>query len=91
MAHAVAKIVVPTISAGLLEPATTLIPMIVAGIKVMQPVFRAKKVHIASVASLGFLLSFCNSCMAFKPNGVAAFPRPIIFALRFITMAPIAG
>jgi hypothetical protein len=29
--------------------------------------------------------------MAFKPNGVAALPKPSAFAAMFITIAPIAG
>ena len=29
--------------------------------------------------------------MAFKPNGVAAFPSPSMLVAKFITMAPMAG
>jgi hypothetical protein len=38
-----------------------------------------------------FGLISCNSCMAFKPKGVAALPKPKILADIFKTMEPIAG
>jgi hypothetical protein len=47
MAIAVAIIQGPTITTGCAEFIASLIPIIVAGSKVMQEVFNAKKVHIA--------------------------------------------
>src|SRR5665647_2822563 len=92
MAQLVAKMQAPTISVGFDEENDSLIPIIVAGIKVMQEVLRAMKVHMASDASCWTpRLSCCNSCMAFIPKGVAALPKPNILALRFRIIAPMAG
>jgi len=81
----------PTISEGFLEPAEALNAISVAGTIVTLDVFIAKKVHIASVAVSGLSFSRCNSCMAFNPKGVAAFPKPSILALKFIKIHPNAG
>lgn len=78
-------------SVGFREPLAALRPMIVVGTRVMLEVFMARKVHMASVAVSGSLLSFCISAIAFNPKGVAALPKPSRFALMFISMAPIAG
>jgi hypothetical protein len=81
----------PTISTGFEEENASLIPIIVAGIKVIQEVFNAINVHIASDASGLLWFNSCNSCMAFIPKGVAAFPKPSMLALRFRIIAPMAG
>ena len=91
MAMLVANMHGPTISVGLADPKESLTPIIVAGIKVIQEVFKAKKVHMAVEASSESLFKVCSSCMAFMPNGVAALPSPSILALKLRIMAPIAG
>ena len=68
MAILVAKIQGPTISVGLADPNESLTPIIVAGIRVIHEVFRAKKVHMAVEASSEFWFKVCNSCMAFIPK-----------------------
>lgn len=51
MAKVVANTVGAIISPGFAEPAAILMPIMVAGIRVMQEVFKARKVHMASLAS----------------------------------------
>jgi hypothetical protein len=91
MEQLVAKIVAPTISVGLAELKLTRTAIMVAGIKVIQEVFSARKVHIPSEASLRPPFNFCSSCMAFNPKGVAAEPKPRMLADRFMMMAPRAA
>src|SRR5690606_39956847 len=80
-----------TISVGLADWAEARRAMTVAGISVTLEVLRARKVHMASVARSGVSFNFWSSCMALRPKGVAACPRPSMLALRFIRMAPRAG
>src|SRR4051812_18684597 len=87
----VARNAVPTIAVGFFEPATARMPTAVAGISWIEAVLIARKVHIALVAVPGCGLSFCSSDIARKPSGVAALPRPSMFAAIFITIEPIAG
>src|SRR5665648_651416 len=91
IAHPVATIVVPIISVGLREPACIRTAITVAGISVIQEVFKARKVIIAGLATSGVEFSFWSSCIAFSPKGVAALPKPKILALKFIIIAPSAG
>jgi hypothetical protein len=87
----VANKTAPIISEGFCEPVDALNAINVAGTIVTLDVFIAKNVHMASVAVSGLSFSRCNSCMAFRPKGVAAFPKPNILALKFIKMQPKAG
>ena len=68
------------IAVGLLEPYASLRAIIVVGIIVTPAVFKTKKVIIAfeAVSFLEFI--FWSSLIALKPKGVAALPRPSIFA-----------
>ena len=49
---------------------------------------RNKICALLAVSLLGF--SCCKSCIAFKPNGVAALSNPKKFAERFMVIEPIA-
>ena len=51
----------------------------------------ARKLHIALVAVPGRVFSDSKSFIARKPKGVAALPKPNIFAAMFINIEPIAG
>jgi hypothetical protein len=83
--------VVPTISAGLRELKFIRMAIKVAGIKVTLDVFSASSVHIAVLAFSLSGLSFCSSCMALMPIGVAALPKPRMFALILDMIYPNAG
>jgi hypothetical protein len=83
--------VVPTISAGLIELKFIRMAIRVVGIRVILDVFNASSVHIAVLALSLSGLSFCSSCMALMPIGVAALPRPRMFALILDMMYPSAG
>ena len=72
----------PTMSVGVAAPIADLNAMMVIGTRVVPVVHKTKKVHIAGVAFFFSLFKVCNCCMAFIPKGVAAFPRPSIFAPR---------
>ena len=77
---------------GSAEPAAWRTAMVPKGGKiVMALVLIARKSTMAFVATPGIVLSRASSDMAFKPKGVAALPRPIMFEDMFITMAPMAG
>jgi len=65
--------------------------MSVVGTSVMLDVLIASSVHMAGVAVFGSGFSFCSSCIALMPIGVAALPSPSRFALMFDMMYPIAG
>jgi len=54
-------------------------------------VLTARKRAIESDATALLGLSFCSSCIALRPNGVAAFPSPSTFVDMFMTIALIAG
>lgn len=58
----------------------------VVGTSVMLDVLSASSVHIAGVAVAGSGFSFCSSCIALMPIGVAALPRPRMLALMLLMM-----
>ena len=82
---------VPMMIAGCELPAVARKAIAVAGINVIPAVLIARNVHIALVAVPLSLFKVSSSSIAFKPNGVAAFPNPSILADMFITIEPIAG
>ena len=82
---------VAMIIVGSALPAAARIAIAVAGIIVIPAVLIAKKVTIEFVAVPLFVFNVSNSSIAFKPKGVAAFPKPSIFAEMFITIDPTAG
>src|SRR4029077_10480094 len=90
-AHKVASSAVPTMAVGLVEPDAARMAMAVIGINCTELVLIARKVHIAFVATPGCGLSVSRSRIARKPRGVAALPRPSMFAAMFMTIDPIAG
>src|SRR5205823_7987029 len=90
-AHAVAMIEVPTIAEGFVDLLAARIAMAVTGMSWTELVLMARNVHIALVAVPGRGLSDSRSFMARSPSGVAAFPRPSMFAAMFISIEPIAG
>ena len=51
----------------------------------------ARNITMALLAVSLSGLSDCSSSMAFRPSGVAAFPRPNILADMLSTMEPMAG
>ena len=79
------------LAVGRVEPAATKIAIAVVGISCTDAVLIARNVHMALVAAPGCGLSDSRSRIARKPSGVAAFPRPSMFAAMFISIAPIAG
>ena len=90
-AQSVASSAVPTIAVGRVDPDAARIAIAVAGINCTELVLIARNVHIALLATPGRGLSDSRSRIARKPSGVAAFPRPSMFADMFITIEPIAG
>lgn len=86
MEREVAKSEEITIVSGLAEPSEARMATMVVGIRVTLEVLMAKKVHIASEASLEWPFNSCSSFMAFKPKGVAALPNPKRLALTFMVM-----
>ena len=76
---------------GRVDPDAARIAIAVAGINCTELVLIARNVHIAFVATPARGLSVSRSRIARKPRGVAAFPRPSMFADMFITIDPIAG
>src|SRR5690625_7239046 len=82
--------VVPTISVGETESYCILIAMTVVGIIVKPDVFRAKNVIIDRDAVSEPLNAFICS-IALIPIGVAALPKPKIFAVKLDKIYPIAG
>ena len=58
--------------------------MILIGINCRDDILRIRNEHISFVAVFLSGLSFCNSSIAFNPEGVAAQPRPNIFATIFV-------
>src|SRR5437016_3725186 len=89
-AQSVASSAVPTMAVGRVDPDAARIAIAVAGINCTELVLIARKVHIAFVATPGRGLSVSRSRIARKPSGVAALPRPSIFADMFTTIEPIA-
>ena len=77
----VVKIQAGIISVGFLALFKLLILITVVGIKVIDAVLITRKVIISFVAVSFLGLYSCILFMAFKPNGVAALPRPRIFII----------
>src|SRR3954463_15211112 len=90
-AHSVANKAVPTIAVGLVEPDAARIAIAVAGTSCTELVLIARNVHIAFEATPGRGLSVSRSRIARNPRGVAALPRPSMFAAMFMSIEPIAG
>ena len=90
-AHNVAKNAVPTMTVGLTDPAAARIAIAVAGINCTELVLIARNVHIAFDATPGRGFIDSKSRIARNPSGVAALPRPSMFAAMFINIEPIAG
>ena len=84
----VAITVAKTVSVGLVLPCISLRDITVVGIIVRPLVLSIKKVIILLVAVFLSLLSFCKAFIAFKPNGVAAFPSPNIFITTLLEIYP---
>ena len=78
-------------SLGLAALNCALYMITVMGIKVRPAAFKTRNIICAllAVSLLGF--SSCNSFIAFKPIGVAASPKPNIFADKFNIILPVAG
>lgn len=85
--HAVATIVAPMTAVGSVEPISALREIIVVGTKVRLDAVIMMKVHMASVGSAGVRLSDASCCMAARPRGVAAMPRPRRFAAMLAAMS----
>lgn len=81
----------PTILVGSADPWAARMAITVLGMSVTPAVLKAKKVHMASLASSPWGWSERISFIARSPRGVAALPSPNMFALRAIKMDPIAG
>src|SRR5713101_6687171 len=90
-AQSVAKNAVPTMTVGLADPEAAKIAIAVVGTNCTELVLIAKNVHIAFEATPGRGLSVSRSRIARRPSGVAALPRPSMFAAMFINIEPIAG
>ena len=71
---------------GSFEPNELLTEITVVGIICKEAVFKTINIIILSLSVSLFSFSFCNSFIAFKPSGVAAFPRPNILAIIFIVI-----
>ena len=57
--------------------------IMVVGIRVTPQVLITKKVIMLLEAVSLFLFKVCKDSMAFRPNGVAALPRPKTLAIIF--------
>ena len=90
-AQEVARMEVPTMAVGLVEPFAARMAIAVAGISWIELVLIARKVHMALVAVPGWGFSVSKSSIARKPSGVAALPNPRIPAAMLRTMEPMAG
>ena len=64
-----------------------LIAITVVGINCIDAVFNTIKVAMLSVILSLHGFFFCIVCIAFIPNGVAAFPIPSRFAIMFIVIS----
>ena len=90
-AQSVARKADGTIAVGFVDFATASRPIAVVGMSWIDAVLIARKVHIALEATPGRGLSFSSRLIARRPSGVAALPRPSMFAAMFMSIAPIAG
>ena len=78
-------------SAGLAAPLAILKAITPVGINVIPAVLRTRNMICALLAVSFWGFNSCNSCMAFKPTGVAALSKPSIFAEKFMIIEPFAG
>src|SRR4051812_24733459 len=90
-AQSVASNAVPTIAVGLVDPDAARMAIAVAGTNCTELVLIARNVHIAFEATPGRGFNVSRSRIARSPSGVAALPRPNMFAAMFINIEPIAG
>ena len=82
----VAMIAGKTMDEGLALPYWVLYAIMFTGINWSEEIFMTRKVHMALLAVFELLFSFDSSSMALRPAGVAAQPRPNIFAMIFVVM-----
>ena len=80
-----------TTSNGEVEPYFWRKMAVIVGISWMDAVFITVKIIMLRVATPGFLFFLLISFIAEMPSGVAALPRPRIFAVMFMQIARIAG
>ena len=78
-------------SVGLAAPPWARYIMMLMGIRQSPDELSTRNIIMASVAVSFLGLSFCISCMARSPMGVAALSRPSILAEMFMKIAPMAG
>ena len=90
-AHTDERNAVTTMAVGLFAPAVARMVIAISGRIWIEAVLSARKVTMALVAVPGRGLIASSRRMARRPSGVAALPRPSMFAAMFMTMAPIAG
>jgi len=67
-----------------------LMDITVVGTNCIHAAFNTKNSAISSLAVSLLILFLLSSSIAFIPKGVAAFDSPIIFAVKFIIIAPTA-
>ena len=78
-------------SAGLAAPSCARYVIIDTGTNVNPLVTSTRNIIIEFDAFVLSLFDSCNSCIACRPNGVAALSIPSIVADRFISIDPKAG
>ena len=78
-------------SEGFAAPSCARYIMMVTGISVSPEALMQRNITIASVAVSFSRFSSCNSCIAFRPIGVAALSSPRRFAEKFMNIDPVAG
>ena len=76
------------IAVGLLEPSEVRMAMTVVGMIWIEAVLIIMNIamELVKVSFCGFF--FCRVFIAFNPNGVAAFPKPSMFATMFMDISP---
>ena len=82
-AHIVANQTGNNIWVALFEPIEFRIAITVVGISCNEAVFITINIAIELEIVSFLLFSFCSSLITFSPIGVAAFPKPKIFAIIF--------
>lgn len=76
---------------GFSEFKEVLIAITVVGISCMEAVFKSTSIAIELLKVDLFLFFSCRDSVALRPSGVAAFPRPKIFAIMFNEISSWAG
>lgn len=76
---------------GFVELSDDLIEITVVGISWRDAVFNKTRISIELSKVFFVLLFFCKDSIALIPRGVAAFPRPNIFAIIFSEISSWAG